>query len=217
MTINERSLKVLKEFAANLLVFAGSTSPDSVTEDMARYGISPTQLVHVMSDLGLPMDMGPSDDEKAMATLYRDVANADLPDGKKHSAYVSRLRDCILSIPSYGHYSALVQDYFHRVPTEPRPGRPDDESAHSPVPANDPAKAAEALSGAMRHMRDISRINYVVSGTTDLKELSNADLAALRDACVFVRKDLDRFTDRQLIRTFQDRPDLLGKLCAWRA
>lgn len=213
MKLNHEQLAALKDFASDLLVFAGSCEPGDVSDAMARHRVTETQLRHVMSDLGKPVTDGGAP-ARFLPGLYEDVTGKTPPSlPLERQGALARLKRCVLSIPSWDAYAALLLDRTGTQPDGPRPGRQDDRPGNL---TDDPERLAILLSDAMSHLRLPARVNYVVCGLTSFQFDYKHEADVLDSRCVFVPDDLRRFTDSSLIETFLDEPDLLGKLCVLR-
>lgn len=210
MQLDAKQLAALRGFAADLLAFAASSDPGDVSAGMDRYGITDTQIMHLTSDLGCPATPEASDSDR-LRGLYEDLTHSALPSNPidKRGA-LQRLGRAIDSIPGWDAYAALTLDRMGSLPMDPRPGRPDDRMG--PLP-DSPARVAALQAEAMDHLRDRTRINYVVSGITDLDCETKDERDELDAHGIFVSADLDRFSDTELIKAFLDDPDLLGRLC----
>lgn len=124
---------------------------------------------------------------------------------------LQRLDDCLMAIPDYADYAALVGLLSGAWPHAPRPGRPDDALLPDD---GDTVPSGFRAEKAIMFLKKPVRAGYVLTGGTDLNAEFPPDTARwLESLHVHVVADLARFpTGRELFDVPGITPDLVAEI-----
>lgn len=110
-----------------------------------------------------------------------------------------RVRQCLMSVPSWRDYAAFVEAYTGRKVKAFRPNRPDARSA-APSLDNVRDDALTRVDRVADFLNHPSRVRYVKTGLSDLVPNVSPDVLRLLNKChVYVVDDLDRLTDNEIL------------------
>ena len=142
-----------------------------------------------------------------MRHLYQHL-DAEPEDPAKLKAAILRMQDAMLSIPSFGAYSALVREFSGEWPMA-RPNRPDDDP-DAVDRDRDPDLDVQA---AYAHLREPERKKYIVSGFTEIMAHFTDDVARVLNANqIHVPADLSRFDDAGLLGLIGATPKVIAQI-----
>lgn len=113
---------------------------------------------------------------------------------------IRRLQECVLAIPTFTQYKAVMKIYANRDATHARFGRPDDyDELSTPATMQD-------FSDGMDFLFNPDRLRYIFTGQTNMYQYtkSEAFIQALRDVRVYIPNDLQRFTKQELADAMED-------------
>lgn len=106
----------------------------------------------------------------------------------------ARLRQCIMAIPDFKSYSALMHSVTGKTPNKPRDGRPEDaEQLHASTEIPDVNKAIAFL-------RTPQRLKYIKSGDTPFAACLNySAIESLKQHHIYIPEDLARFSAEEIL------------------
>lgn len=180
--------------------------------DFERLGPILPELAAIADEAGRQQKPQESDHPRWMYGLLKDVTG-DLPeDAGMLEHRLDRLHDCIMAIPSYDDYAALMERYAGSSPDGPRPGRQDD------VPSGTPDDKTDRTCRALKFLKYPARLEYIMSGTTDLDACMPLDVVAyLHYVQVHVKDDLGRINDNVVLSLPGVTPRIVAKIYAVRS
>lgn len=128
---------------------------------------------------------------------YEDLMTA--PDGTDWRVMAgNRLSHCLMAIPSWHRYAALVKKYSGEYPDAIRAGRND--NIDLPYVPGEGANRDKLSIEALAFLRDDSRVEYVATGKSDLgQKFGQDDIELLTGMQIHVLADLKRLDDRDIL------------------
>lgn len=185
-------MKLDNKQKAALLAFTHKIQTGLLAED-ADEALPGTRLddrdVLVLLDLA-DRCLAKADDEAPawLIHLYQAVMAPFTKDTTPTRERLLRFQDCLMSIPDYGQYALLLREYGCANPGS-RPGRdPNEAATFANKTCLDPDSTVQM---AVKFLQRHSRVEYVLTGKSDLDDHFDADTKAmLKSAQVHVMADL---------------------------
>lgn len=198
MTLTHEQKTAAAGVLARLQYAITASCGQTIDDALLRAGLDPVTAETLINELvaigsvqdDAPSDRGPHPDW--LRDLFLKLVRTTDEDTKPTNDRLSRLSRCLLAIPRFDHYEALVHSFSGEWAQCPRPGRHDDA-----VPSDVPAPVtsdAEQVDSALGFLSYPPRMEYILSGATELSTYFTADVVDfLNGIQIHITNDLNRY------------------------